>query len=335
MTAPSRDADKNEKGLRSLTVVSIVKEGWGYAPWKKPKSNKEKSVRPPDAKPLFEVLDLADDRGLKAIRSVRGFTFDREGKFDKGARVEDKSFELAVGMTVRFKIQGFMYESRAGDKNVFPTGLEYLPEFSMVEAMFVAGTTESAAKGFALSLATIRPLPHTLHSYLHPLGLALVPSTFDASKDLAAGLVERGAPIQAMIEPSFVSFFAAASPSAYLTSFAPGMYRLTSASPPAVESVHQVDVREEDLLAYTNAGGDIGYAIFLVDLAAAAGALSLFVVRDPYYQVRVDSRRAPGALCDSRRAPRAEKGPDLQRVPRRPHRGHRQAALLRRRARPL
>ena len=33
MTVPTRDTDKNEKSLRSLMVVSIVKEGWGYAPW--------------------------------------------------------------------------------------------------------------------------------------------------------------------------------------------------------------------------------------------------------------------------------------------------------------
>ena len=103
-----RDADKNEKGFRSVTIVGIAKEGWCYAPWKKPKSNKDKSARPTDAKNLFEVVEVADHLGQKAIRRVKGYSFEREGKADKGPRLDDVNFELAVGMTLRFKIQTFM-----------------------------------------------------------------------------------------------------------------------------------------------------------------------------------------------------------------------------------
>ena len=127
--------------------------------------------------------------------------------------------------------------------------------------------------------------------------------TLDASKELAVSLLAKGAAIQAMIEPSAVSFFAPVSRKAYLTALSDGttrfhciprfllltrssgMYRLSSTAPPAVPSVHEVDIREEDLLRYTNAGGHVGYAIFLMDLAAAAGALSVFVVCDKYFQV--------------------------------------------------
>lgn len=148
-----------------------------------------------------------------------------------------------------------------------------------------AGTTESASKSFGLSVGTIRPLQHSLYSYLHPLGLALLPSTYDASIDLARQLAEKGATIQAMIETGCVSFFAPVSPAAHLTPLASGMYRLSAGEAAVVESVHELDVREQDLLRHTNASGDVGYAIFLCDMAAAAGALSALVVRDPYYQV--------------------------------------------------
>lgn len=151
--------------------------------------------------------------------------------------------------------------------------------------MLSTGTTDSSSKGFGLSLASIRPLQHSLYSYLHPLGLALLPSTFDEATDLARQLAEKGAPIQAMIETGCVSFVAKVNKKAHLTPIAPGMYRLSAGEDAAVESVHELDVREEDLLRYTNAGDDLGYALFLCDMAAAAGALIVFVVRDPYFQV--------------------------------------------------
>lgn len=80
---------------------------------------------------------------------------------------------------------------------------------------------------------------------------------------------------------------------------------------PAVPSVQELDIRQEDLLRYpsallrmfaaplrfftqhfrcsplknrlTNAGTDVGYAVFLVDLAAAAGALSVYVTHNEFY----------------------------------------------------
>lgn len=297
-----------------MTVVGITKEGWCYAPWKKPKGS-TKTVRSPDAKPLFELADVAERNGHRAIRALRVFAFEREGKSDKGARQDELVADIAVGMTLRFKIHDFMYEVKTGRDNVFPSGIEFIPEFSLVEIMVLpgdfpprapspvlpvlaclpgravltclsppAGTTDSAQKGFGLSLSTIRPLEHTLHSYLHPLGLGLLPPTYDAAVGLATGLAGRGAPIQAIIETSCVSFFAAVSPRAFLSPVGDTMYRLSCADGPVVESLHEVDVRTEDLLRYTNAGEDLGYALFLVDLAASAGALSVFVVRDPYFQ---------------------------------------------------
>jgi hypothetical protein len=147
-----------------------------------------------------------------------------------------------------------------------------------------AGTTESADKNFGLSIARIRPLAHSLYSYLTPVGLPMLPGTFDAAMDLARQVAERGESIQAMIETQCVSFFAPVDPKAHLTPIGPLMFRLSAGEAPAVESVHEVDVREEDLLRFTNAGDNVGYAVFLCDMAASAGALSVLVIRDPYFQ---------------------------------------------------
>jgi hypothetical protein len=282
-----RDHDKNEKGFRSLTVVSIPKEGWCYAPYKKPKKG-AKSVRDPDARPLFEVSDIADRNGQRAIAALQVYSFKREGKTDKGPRTDEQTAELRVGMTIRFKVQTFMYEKKGGREDsrddVFPPDLDVIPEFSLVEVMVLPGTTDSAEKNFGLSIAKIRPLQHSLYSYLTPTGLPLLPSTFDAAMDLAKQVAERGESIQAMIETQCVSFFAAVDSKAHLTPVGPRMYRLSAADSPVVESVHEVDVREEDLLRFTNAGDNVGYAGFLCDMAASAGALSVLVIRDPYFQ---------------------------------------------------
>lgn len=283
-----RDHDKNEKGFRSLTVVAIPKEGWCYAPYKKPKKG-AKSVRDPDARPLFEVSDIADRNGQRAIAALQVYSFKREGKTDKGPRNDEQTAELRVGMTIRFKVQSFMYEKKGGREDsrddVFPPDLDVIPGYSLVEVMVLPGTSESADKNFGLSIAKIRMLPHSLYSYLTPTGLSLLPGSFDAAMELAKQTAERGESIQAMIETQCVSFFAKVDSNAHLTPIGPSMFRLSAGDNPVVESVHEVDVREEDLLRFTNAGENKGYAIFLCDLAASAGALSVLVIRDPYYQV--------------------------------------------------
>lgn len=136
-----RDHEKNSKGLRSMTILSIVKEGWCYAPWKKPKG-KDKTARSPDAKQLFEINGgIAEHNGNRAVRSLKVFAFEREGKMDKGMRNDEMNSVIEVGMTLRFKIHDFMYEKKSsnGRENVFPSDLEVIPEMSLVEAMLLPG----------------------------------------------------------------------------------------------------------------------------------------------------------------------------------------------------
>jgi len=123
-----------------MTIIAIAKEGWCYAPWKKPKGG-AKSARPADAKQLFEVADVAERNGQRAMRAMHMYAFEREGKMDKGARNDELVADIAVGMTLRFKIHEFMYEvkTQSARGNVFPTGVEFIPEFSLVEVMILPG----------------------------------------------------------------------------------------------------------------------------------------------------------------------------------------------------
>lgn len=136
----ARDHEKNSKGLRSMTILSIAKEGWCYAPWKKPKG-KDKTSRSPDAKQLFEIDGIADRNGHRALRALKVFAFEREGKMDKGLRNDELNSVIEVGMTLRFKIHDFMYEKKSsnGRENVFPSNMEFIPEMSLVEVMLLPG----------------------------------------------------------------------------------------------------------------------------------------------------------------------------------------------------
>jgi len=51
----AKEKEAAGKGHVSLTIVGIKNVGWAYAPWKKPKAN-AKSVKDPNAKPLFEQV---------------------------------------------------------------------------------------------------------------------------------------------------------------------------------------------------------------------------------------------------------------------------------------
>lgn len=270
-----------------FTVVSIVKDGWIHSNWKKPKGT-QKPPRNPEAKNLFEVGErCTGDNMMSAIRTMHMYQFHREGKFDKGAREESSKAELTVGMTFRVNIQTYMYE----DKNppFFPPGVALIPENTMVEMMIVPSAINAEKPGYGMVFATIRPLEQTLHSYLHPLGLGLLPQDAASAEAQASQLLKSNPSIAAQVEASSVVFVTQCSTSAFLNREYDGMYKLLSesASSPPIPGAPVVDILEADLMRFTNAGDRAGYAVILCDLAAALGALTLVVYKNPYFVKQV------------------------------------------------
>ena len=145
-----------------MTVIAIAKEGWCYAPWKKPKGG-AKSARPADAKQLFDVADVVERNGQRAMRAMHMYAFEREGKMDKGVRNDELVADIAVGMTLRFKIHEFMYEVKitGGRGSVFPTGVEFIPEFSLVEVMVLPGESSYSCLSRIAVLILVEQAPPT------------------------------------------------------------------------------------------------------------------------------------------------------------------------------
>lgn len=138
------------------------------------------------------------------IRTLYMYQFHREGKADKGARDESSRAELVVGMTFRVNVQTYMYE----DKNppVFPSGVSCIPGNSMVEIMIVPSAVNADKPGYGMSVATIRPLSHTLYSYLYPLGLDLLPGDASSAEAQAADLLKSNPSIASQVEANSVAF---------------------------------------------------------------------------------------------------------------------------------
>ena len=77
-----------------------------------------------------------------------------------------------------------------------------------------------------------------------------------------------------------------------------GFYRLTGGTAgPALDGLAEVDLREEDIVRFTNAGPDLGSALFILDLAAASEALSVLVFRNPYFVKQVQPSFCSAFSC--------------------------------------
>jgi hypothetical protein len=282
------DMDKN-KGHVSVTIVAIKHEGWAFAPWKKPKNSSVKVAKDPNAKKLAEVDKQSSVGGQLVIGSVRTFLFAREGIFDKGPRDDDSASTLAVGQTLHFGIQSYMYDDKA--RAIMPAGVAYIPPFTLVEIAFTSNASPAEPKneGYGIKLECIRVPKFSAYSYLSPQGLPNLPRTWDDAAALNHALSVSGPNIAKMVEVSNVGFFADVHPTAYLVPLDAhdGWYRLVSHDDlPVADGVFQVDISEEDLLRYTNAGDHLGYARLLIDIAIAAGALRVYLYRSEFYNKR-------------------------------------------------
>lgn len=134
-----------------VTVAAISKKGWVYAPWKKP-SPKTKAVRDPNAKFLFEDNEWATDDATmnRALKSLKMYSFNKDGQ-NRGERVDEGVSIIHVGQTFRLMVHAHMFEAKKTvEQTVFPTDMEWINEYSMVEVMINPANVGSEFFGFGL-----------------------------------------------------------------------------------------------------------------------------------------------------------------------------------------
>lgn len=165
--------DENTKDL-------FEQESWSQNPVT---MEKVLSVR---ALPRAPSLPALDDIALK-LASVCGwqgakiYTFEKEGNYNKGERQEE-FVVIRSGVTFRVGLKDFMYESKKTEsQQVFPPDLEEIPAFSVVEVMVAPSNTSGFKEGYGFHVSRIRPCGFTLYSLQNPLGLSLLPATYEES----------------------------------------------------------------------------------------------------------------------------------------------------------
>lgn len=158
-----------------------------------------------------------------------------------------------------------------------------------------------------MQVARIRPCEFTLYSMLSPLGLGLLPATYEDSVRLASELAEQNQGLRRVLEEKNTGFFGKVAKGAYLVRYNED-FRLVGPkeTPSDPQSRHlnameggvfAVDIRKEDLLRFTNAAEQdeedaLVYAQFAVEFAAASGALECYVTHNEYL-LRHDPNRSP------------------------------------------
>lgn len=257
-------------------------------------------------------------------KSVLMYSFVKDGQ-GKGERLDGSVSVVSAGQTFRVRLQDFMYEEKKGGSNVFPVGLEHIPAFSVVEIMVTPANQGGFEQGYGLSLARVRPCDFTLYSMCGPLGLGLLPSTYAGSLQLAEGWRETNPGLKRVLEEKNTGFFGRVTQGSYFIRcfclIAPCSHlRLMSGcrykddfrlvgpkeNPADPQSRHldvmqggvfAIDVHRDDLIRFTNAcepeeEDSLLYAQFIVELAAAAGALDCYVIYNEFL-LRNDPNRSP------------------------------------------
>lgn len=239
-------------------------------------------------------------------KSVVMYSFVKDGQ-GKGERVDNSSTIISSGQTFRIRLQDFMYEEKKGGSNVFPSELDVIPAFSVVEVMITPANQGAFEQGYGFSLARVRLCEFSLYSLVGPLGLGLLPATYDSSIQQTEAWRELNPGLKRILEEKNTGFFGRITQGSYLIRYNED-FRLVgpkeSLNDPQSRhldvmqgGVFAIDIRKEDLLRFTNAceaeeEDSLIYAQFAVEFASAAGALDCFVVYNEYL-LRNDPNRSP------------------------------------------
>ena len=346
---PCKSEFQGEQRYIQFTILNVRDRGWMKAPWyacillasvdspdalsahalsydrKKPAGKAGKVAYDENAKYLTEIDEWArNDVTMDRVgKSVLLYSFLKDGQ-NRGERVDDKITRLEAGQTIKAMLHHFMFENKTsgkgveGARNVFPSDIDVIPAYSVVEIAINPANTKGYEEGWGISVARIRPCPFSLYSMFSPVGLELLPTTYEASVLQAESGVKLSPSLQRVLDTKNTAFFSKVTLGSYLIKHgAEDGYRLVGPKADSSDpmsrhldvmegGIFAVDISKGDLLRFTNGMEEeeedsLIYAQCLVDLAASAGALSCYVVHNEYL-LRKDPNRSPYAgvpLIDS------------------------------------
>jgi len=285
---PCTAADWQESGQKRImgTILGFPKLGFANAPYSKKPAKASKYNPPPAAAKPLPLLEAVSTSGGE-VTAVRIFNFNKGATtFDKGERDESSISILAIGQSVTFLLNEFLYE-KAG---VFPEGASgVIPAYSVVEMQLNPSHNQPTTPGYSMKIARVRRMGHSLYSHMACGGaLERIQKTPEAALELAREQAKLCEPICNLVEQARYGFYAQVDPAARVVDIREDLEFVRIECPPGsgttpVQGVQCVDVAHEDLMHFANAPGDLLAARTLVDLAIAAGAVKVFCSFDDYY----------------------------------------------------
>jgi hypothetical protein len=289
----------------NVTVVGVATVGRASAPNKKQAG---KYLKQPNTKQLFEPI-----QNEHSLSGVRMFAFRKaNSNTDRGDRDDDISAVLTVGQVLTFWVHDFMYQaresikkdSRGGDggrkdaepQTCFPSGIQTIPEFTIVDMHIMTSHNGNLEKGYGINLKKVALHPTTLYSYLTDASLHSIPSSYASSIDTAVAHSRESPFIHNQLEVKDTAFFCNVPPNAFISSqpVCEGVYRLVGhGASELFPGVPCVDIRAADLVRFANLSSSaepsedlVTDAITFFDFASAAGALHIYVVSVPSFKSR-------------------------------------------------
>jgi hypothetical protein len=97
----------------------------------------------------------------------------------RGERVDESVSRIASGQTMRVRLHDFMFEDKKSGGCVFPSDMDEIPPFSVVELMINPSNSKGFDDGWGINIVRVRLCPFSLFSMQSPLGLGLLPSTYE------------------------------------------------------------------------------------------------------------------------------------------------------------
>lgn len=273
------------KARVSFTILSIAKCGDSKAPFKKAKDKDGKAVVDKSAKPLFEM------QGNDAVK-IYSFMPDKSN-YNKGPRNDEEHFTLRVGQTITLSLKDFMY----GEKNVFANDngdIEIHP-FAVMDVVVSptkSSLTPEDAKGYAMKINRIVRRKETPYSYLDAL------KTFCSDPVSASAFNEECAakcdPVKNNIDRTRNAFYFQVPASSFVSKLREDLQFVSLVGGDETElvpKVKRIDISTSDLCRFANIYNDgtdasVQRAICFCDWAIAAGAATVWVIKNEYFKVQ-------------------------------------------------
>lgn len=244
-----------------FTLLKILGPGFATAPYKA-----KSPARNPNAQPLYEsTFETVDGQRVPAMRM---YTYPKVGMYDKGPR-SDLSWTLVPGNTVKL----WLDEERINDATLFLT--ESIPAFSLCEITVQSKNEESVKKGWCFKITSVRLAEFSFHSIQKDLQ-CLSSNLGDArTREILAKSAQPM--LEKELETQVVAYWCPVPSGATLDDSEATLRLHLGGESPSVE------LPCEPLIGLTNCHR-LDWAVALLEVAIAAGAVSVLVIANEFWK---------------------------------------------------